>query len=372
MNDEEPEIDERLRVWARAQRSSAPDVAVRVERLAESHGRMMPMLAAAAAVLAVAGGITAVKLTDRESASHHSDATTPAGDQQIVFHGLAIDVPQSWPLNAMRCGQPIRDTVVLPGPVDLCGSTGPPPAFTSVQFGEGGLDGPPGTLTEHAGETSVAGETATRASGWSSTLYVIAVTVPALSASVTISSPAQATAEALAATLTVVDRDSNGCQAHASNVSALPTGESPIRPGAQESLIPGTPMGLTVCRYVRGLVEQSSSLDAQARESLLDVVNSLPEGLSRADPKDYLPELCSGSPSSSTLNGHLMDSEAYVIRADYASGPSVTVVVRLGLCGDLGASNGTRTGQRQDSLLEPLLRAAGETVGIPGKVLPVK
>jgi RNA polymerase sigma-70 factor (ECF subfamily) len=92
----------------------------------------------------------------------------------------------------------------------------------------------------------------------------------------------------------------------------------------------------------------------------------------RADPEHYDPSVCR---SPVTAVGSLTgppaeDSAAYLIRADYASGPSVTVVVRLGLCGDLGASNGTRTGQRPTELAEWLSRIAGSWGGFPSDVHP--
>ena len=46
------------------------------------------------------------------------------------------------------------------------------------------------------------------------------------------------------------------------------------------------------------------------------------------------------------------------------------MLVRLGLCGDLGASNGTRTGQLTQALAERLVAAAGNSQGWPGDVRP--
>jgi hypothetical protein len=58
------------------------------------------------------------------------------------------------------------------------------------------------------------------------------------------------------------------------------------------------------------------------------------------------------------------------VTATYDTGPDVVVLARLGQCGDLGASNGTRTGQRTDALAAQLVSAAGESVGYPGAVGP--
>jgi len=135
-------------------------------------------------------------------------------------------------------------------------------------------------------------------------------------------------------------------------------------------LVPGQPTRIAVCRYMSGLVEQSAVLSDAAARALVSVLDALPTGVSVADPTTYLPSLCATAGSTSRTGGDAMDREAYVVRADYPSGPSVTVVIRLGLCGDLGASNGTHTGQREDTLLQAMFEVAGNASGAPGRVKP--
>jgi len=48
----------------------------------------------------------------------------------------------------------------------------------------------------------------------------------------------------------------------------------------------------------------------------------------------------------------------------------VTVIVRLGECGDLGASNGTRAGQLTADLAKQLYLAVGSVGDHPGELLP--
>lgn len=398
MNDDE--LDARLRAWGAAARGSAagiPTPAAAAVRPVARRSRLLPAMAGAAVVLAVAGGVTAAQLSSSgghragpaagtgaptwQSVPAHSAGTPPppppAGQQQIVFHGLAIEVPARWPLNATSCGTPQRDTVVLPGAVPACLSASHP-SVTSVEFFEDQFGGLAGTLTDaRATSASVAGRPATRLTGQRAQpphLQVVAISVPALFAQVVISSPKRSTADDLAATLTVVGADQNGCSAQDRGLGELPTGRPPARLGAGQQLLPGTPTGITVCRYVGGLIEQSTTLDASARAALVSLLNGLPPGVSRTDPTTYLPSLCRepatapGSVSGDTAG----DSEAYLIRASYGSGPDVDVVVRLGWCGDLGASNGTRTAQRTMALGEAVAKLAGESVGFPGDVRPVE
>lgn len=383
MNDDE--LDARLRAWGLAGRDLGPQIRMPAGAvgLARHRSRLLPALAGAAVVLAVAGGITAVQLsssggghqvapgTGAGSAAGTNDAPpVPAGTQRVVFHGLAIDVPAGWPLNATSCGTPQGDTVVLPGAVLACLSASHP-SVTSVEFKDSDrfqADGKAGSAI------SVGGKAASRLTGFlGNGMYVVTVSVPSLSAQVVITSPKQTEAEALAATLTVVSADQNGCSAQDAGLGALPIPRGSARDGADRELVPGAPTDVTICRYVGGWIEQSTTLDGSQQAALVSLLNGLPPGLSRADSSTYDPKLCRrpatspGSVSGETAS----DSEAYLIQASYPSGPSVDVAVRLGLCGNLGASNGSRTGQRTQALGMQLGKLAGESVGWPGDVHPV-
>jgi hypothetical protein len=380
MNVDESELDERLRAWAAAQRASAPEVRVGSEPAAARRPPIAPMLAAAAAVLVVAGGITAVDLTHRHSSAPgaaqtsrsrppNSGSAVPAGDARVVFHGLAVDVPTAWVHGEIACGTPVTNAVILPVIVASC--LHPRPAgVTSVEFrAAGGYQQP---ITDgRTTSRSVDGYRATETAGtMGESLHAVRLVVPDLDASMTILSPSQAEADRLLATVQVVSVDSSGCPAQSDAVATLPTGQPPSRPGAAELLVPGQPTRIAVCRYMGGLVEQSAVLSDAAARVLVSVLDALPPGVSVADPTTYLPSLCATAGAKSRTGGDEMDREAYLVRADYPSGPSVTVVIRLGLCGDLGASNGTRTGQRADTLLQAMFDAAGNASGAPGKVEP--
>jgi hypothetical protein len=298
----------------------------------------------------------------------------PAGLQRIVFHGLSIDVPADWPLNARQCATPIQDTVLLPGAVFDCMSP-THPAVTSVEF----QDGPSNLLRDtlrhiHTSTTSVDGHAAIRLTGQdpdSLQPYVIAVNVPSLPAQVVIRSPQQATAEALADSLAIAEVDPNGCSSRDAQLGVLPTGLPSARPGADSTLVPGTPTDVTICRYEAGLLEQSTVLDDADRTSLVELLNGLPAGLSRLAPNSYSPDICrSPATDPGALTGTIaFDSEAYLIHVHYQSGPTLDVVVRLGRCGTLGASNGTRTGQLTMDM-QRLMTMAGSTQGMPEQVQP--
>lgn len=226
------------------------------------------------------------------------------GYRQVDFHGLAIDVQSTWPLDATQCGHPVRDTVVLPGPVPACAG----PRFasvSSVEFVEDQFAGLRGTLTGvETGTFSLDGERATRLTGRRDT-FVVAVIVPAVLAQVVISSPSRALARSRAATLTLTGVDSNGCPSRAANTSVVPTGSRPSRPGAADVLIPATPSQIAVCRYVATRIEQSTNLNTGRRASFVAALNALPQGLSRTDINTYLPELCRTPPTSAGSFGEL-------------------------------------------------------------------
>ena len=376
MNDEE--LDARLRRWGEAQRAAAPPVTPTTERRGARRVRVWPVAAAAAVVLAVAGGVTAAELSGSSppapvvsgsSAPAPSPYATLPTTKQIVFHGLAVTVPSGWRLNATRCGIPVRDTVVLPGPVPACGLVRPP-EVSSVQFSASDLGGLAGTLTGPVTRTgTLAGQDATWLTGTDRGFHVAAVTVPALHAQVVVSSPDAATVQRIAASVTIVATDDNGCAARSDATDVLPTGHAPSRAGADSEIVPDGATTLTICRYVAGYLEQSVRLTHAQAKSLVAGVNGLPRGVSRANPKEFLPSLCR-KVGATSYPADTSDTEGYLIEASYPSGPPVDIVVRLALCGDLGASNGTVTGQLTPAFAAQVSGLAGNSTGWPSDVLP--
>jgi hypothetical protein len=359
-------LDKQLRVWGARARASAPEVGVPVERLADRRRKPLgAAIAAAAAVAAIAVGISVVQHGGPDSGRGPAGGTAsaPPGYRAVTFHGLTIDVPSAWPLTAMTCGQPTQDTVILPvATVALCGF-GSDEKLTTVTFSEGSDPGGP-ELDAQMTSTTATTITGTRAKKMLGTTrqgsVVIQFGVPAVDASVTIASPARSNAEQLAASLRIVQRDSNGCLAKDSEVSVIPTGRAPARAGAATSIVPGDPIRMTICRYEATLIEQSSSLDRAQQARLRSVLDALPPGL---DDMGGSGPQCrrSATDPGSTTGPDAGDSEAYRIQADYGAGPPVVVIVRLGQCRDIGASNGTATGKPTSELPDELQSLVGMT-----------
>jgi hypothetical protein len=293
-----------------------------------------------------------------------STAPTRPGLQVVTFHGLSITVPSSWRVNEPEVCKLSREVVLLPGPRLTC-LFPDTPSVAFVEFADGTtplrLTGPLKTT-----ETRISGLAATRTDGFWARRPAFAYTVPALRASVLIVPALGQTGADLAASLQVDEVDSHGCSAEASDVAELPRNKPPARPGAAETLVPGRPDVLRVCRYFAGRLEQGVALTGSQATELLTVLASLPAGLSRARQANYSAALCATPvPFPDTIDGKdRSDVEAYRIEADYPSGNPVIVVVRLGLCGDLGASNGSRTGQRTDALWKALFHIGGYSGGI--------
>jgi hypothetical protein len=359
-------LDEKLREWGAQQRASAPGIAVPAERLIDRRRRpLIAVVGAAAAVAAIAVGISVVQNGGSGSGRGPAGGTAsaPPGYRAVTFHGLTINVPSAWPLTATSCRQPTQDTVILPvATVALCGG-GSNEKLTTVTFSEGSDPGGP-ELEAQMTSTTTTTISGTRAKKMLGTTrqgsVVIRFEVPAVDASVTIASPARSGAEQLAASLRIVQRDSNGCLAKATDVSVIPTGRAPARPGAATSIVPDDPIHMTVCRYEAAQIEQSSSLDSAQRARLRSVLNALPPGLD--DMGGSGPECRrSATDAGSTTGADAGDSEAYRIQADYAAGPPVVVIVRLGQCHNIGASNGTATGKPTSELPDELQSLAGMT-----------
>jgi hypothetical protein len=370
------EIEARLSEWGRASRAAARPVAVPAALLAAptptGGGRTWlrggGALALAALVAATLIGLPRYLHPDRtaEPPIGGVTSTAPARPrfQVVTFHGLSINVPSSWPINEPETCKLSREVVLLPGARPLC-MFADAPSVAFVEFLDGttplGLAGPLRTT-----ETRISGLAATRTDGFWAKRPAFAYTVPTLRASVRIVPALGQTGADLAGSLQVNGVDSHGCPAEASDVAELPRNKPPARPGAAETLVPGRPDVLRVCRYFAGRLEQGVALTGSQAAELLTVLAQLPAGLSRANPKNYSASLCATpAPWPDTIGGKdRSDVEAYRIEADYPSGNPVIVVVRLGLCGDLGASNGSRTGQRSNALWRALFHIAGNQGGI--------
>lgn len=333
--------------------------------------RLAPLVAAVCVVAVVLGvGLLGGRSDDAVTAA---SATRP-----YTFHGLTLDAPESWPLNATNCGVPLRDTVLVPGTVNLCGIPDPPrvSVVSFAEYPEDYLDGRLRVQNSAKTTTTIDGRTVTKITGVSggrvgaySTARgdpIAVFVVPSLGISATIQSPERALVERIAGTARFVRTDANGCLARRADLRTLPTGRPPARSGADTKLVPGHPRHVAVCRYEDGGLERSAAVTGKDRGKLVRVLNGLPTGLSVAPPPRTYSKSIVCTREDERPSG-------YTVVATYAEGPPVTVWVRLGTCELLGASNGTHTGQRGNAPHSPLVKAIGHLVGggsMPGNVEP--
>jgi hypothetical protein len=242
------------------------------------------------------------------------------------FHGLEVRVPRDWAVNAVECGSPVRDTVIVDqGPVAACASVHPPvvqsvelanaPAGAAAPAGSRAVvvDGRPGRLTSGRLPGGLTHET---------------LVVPGLDVSVDVRTTTAGLAAQIIASARVTAVDGNGC---ASAVDTLRPGGPPQREDSEAQLVPGRPTAAVLCHYTDGRLGHSTRLTDARLTALLPLVNGLRPGLKH-----------SGSDTADWCAAEARDG--YVLRFSYATGRPLEVFLRLTGCDRLGADNGARTG----------------------------
>ena len=301
--------------------------------------------------------------------------TAGAGLRTHSFHGLAVDVPSSWSTGATRCGIPTENTVVLTdGTFEACGLA-TAPAVSAVYFVRFdpryvpripptccSASDPTGSAPVDRGRhTVISGITATQRTSrpaGDDVFFTETFTVESQRVAVIIRSPDQQTVDAVVATLRMVQSDTNGCASRTDEVDVLPTElREPVRNGAAAELIPGGPVTVTVCRYVGGWLEASRRLAAGPEvAALVRPLNATASGTSHAGETK---QACMPNTPSGTAEDSPATRDGYRIQADYTDGPPIVVIARINGCGDLGASNGSRTNQMTFELAGAIAGAAG-------------
>jgi hypothetical protein len=272
------------------------------------------------AVLAVGCG------GDRRAGEAEPPQLAP-GLRPVSFHGLTIDVPQHWPVNALQCTTPTNNTVVM-APLALRSCwLGQPPGLSVVELaplGWGPIDhGEPGRAR-------------------------IVVRRPELDAQVTITSPDAALARQIAGSLRRTPVDFAGCADRVGQLRA-PDLAAPQRPGADRVLVPGQPVQGGVCRYEAGWLARSASLTGDRLAELVGTLNRLLHGSSRRDPQTFLAEAVCPEERA----------RGAVVHLRYGDGQPLTVWVNISGCDQLGAANGTVQAQRRDALPELMMELVG-------------
>ncbi|HEX4727581.1 MAG TPA: hypothetical protein VH298_07275 [Jatrophihabitans sp.] len=336
------------------------------------------MRTAAALILVMVGCLAAIvllpRLFDRHPPSHGLTVlrTVPLAAQpglnRITVHGLTVSVPASWHQVIGHPCSVTTDLVMLSVSASPDCGTGRAKNISTVEFVEGQL----GTslVAKPPTDIRIDGVAATRTTFSDIVANYIVVGVPSLQVSVEIGAPSAAGAEQLQATLRITAGDAHGCPSKAASSRDLNALVPASRAGADRSLLPAGASAVTLCRYQDGWLEQGAALPASNLAAFIASMNALPAGLSKAH--DHQGLACrSGGDAAGNLSGQsAQDSASYLLFADYPSGPAVTVIVRLALCGDLGASNGIRTAQRTSELISLVTALAGDAQSYPQQVSP--
>lgn len=305
-----------------------------------------------------------------------SPVTPAAGITTVTFHGLSIAVPDSWRVEqgGICPGSLTSDYVFLPGAIaDVgCAAGTPEGTFAVVTFGDFSGNTLPSTFTDQS-TTRFDGMRALQADFDDQGGPSHVIDVPQLDATIEITPSHTYSLADIEQRIRLNSSDSHGCAAFDGGLASLKTFAGSGRAGERSNLVPPTPVKLTLCRYQAGWLEQGATLTGQASAKLVSILNSAPAGLSEAPTSTYDPSLCKSDSSLGSVDSdQAQDSESYLITASYSSGRDATAMVRLGYCGDLGASNGTRTAQRSEALYDALAQLVGSEQAGPTDVVSSK
>jgi hypothetical protein len=346
-------LDRQLTDWGTAARAAAAPPDVPTDRLVGPRTRRPIVAMAAAAVVIMAAAVTAIIVT-RPDSSRPGPAAQPTahvvapGYRPVDVGGLAIDVPAAWPTNATFCGTPRADTVVTE-PDGLTCLAPLPAGISYAEFIHAGQLPPPRGAAE---SITVSGRPARKYAWVDGASRVVLVWVPAGSIGVLVRSPDPALVDRLVASLRFEAVTADGCSVFAADVGSLISDRAPVRAGAGTMLVPGRPTRVVLCAYQAASVAAGRTLTDTEASTLVSTLNEQPAGYSVSDPRTFDTTLC--PERNSTLQTGGEDTFAYRLQADYADGPPVVVVARFGLCGKLGAANGSYSVQRTAALISML------------------
>lgn len=182
----------------------------------------------------LAGAVGLLRL--RSGAAAGPQGASPA--KPVSFHGVQVLVPASWPLNATKCGTPIRDTVIVgQGVVPLCLLT-PTPTVSVVEL-------VPLAQAQAGGQAAVASR-AIRLAGHpvrrgedrlADDRARVVLVIPDLEVAVIATSRDAALARRIVASATIRPVDAAGCH---DRLARLRPGR-PARHGTAARLVPASP-----------------------------------------------------------------------------------------------------------------------------------
>ena len=279
--------------------------------------------------------------------------TTPPGKQPASFHGLQVFVPSSWSLGSERCGVPNADTVTFEDAqpsADTCKSGEQDPEITVVHLRT--TTSPDGRALVDLADvpTTVDGVPARTGQGTPlgrhQTSWVLVV--PKVNVVVAVEAPDATQARSLLGTAHLVPVDSLGCPDRLVTASGSKGSPPPQR------LAPPDATKATLCRYRSGWLVRSIGLPKAQTQQLATTLNLLPTGVSRTEGMELAPTACEEEEGRGFL-------AVFPHRRD-----STRVALRLSGCGELYASNGSRTTKINLPLIALVSRIAGYDGLLPG------
>lgn len=287
-------------------------------------------------------------------ASEPRGPQVPPGQQPVSFHGLQLFVPAGWTINKTdRCGTPDADTVITPFSSSLaCKSpaSGIDRGFTIAHMIT--LDNPDAQrYSASATETTtVNGHEARRGSTTKAGRTLATLIVPDAQAAISVSSPTAAEAREILDTTQVVPVDSHGCV----DRSDLQPPRSPDGDADEGKVVPGSPSGASACRYADGWLAFSARLGVADTSAFQAILNGLAPGQSTNTTMTEIEAAC----AADARRGFLL-TFAYADRED------VAVLIRIGGCAYLGATNGARSGKINEQLVDTLTQLLGYDGSFP-------
>ena len=205
--------------------------------------------------------------------------------QRAWLHGVGVDAPAAWARNAMHCGQPTADTLVVgSGGNETCatwpqshasvvwlGAYDKEPLRPNVILGDAAL-GRAGVQGLRA--TRVAGEPARtgrlRSTSGGTTQIVL---FPQRRAYVTVHSGDQHLVEQVLRSIQVTAVDpATHCRVHTNEYDD--PRRLPVQPG--DALVPGAPAMVTACGYVDDWLEQTATMRGDRLQRLLTALDAAP------------------------------------------------------------------------------------------------
>jgi hypothetical protein len=281
------DLDARLREWADHTRALAPPVAApALSAHPVRRGRWAAAIAVAAAVIAtaIALPLSLQPHTTSPFPTLSGTATATPGTWPATFHGITLDIPDSWNvLGYEPCGVK-QNSVLFPGPVSPCGST-TDAGVTTTQFmvGDSALTFLPSDVSAlRTSSVTIDGLPGTRGDGTTSNGVIVAISVPDLYASVQFIGPDMQAIQPILDSLKIVAVDDLGCPTTSQLVATVPTGKAAVRNDADTELLPASPTSIRVCRYIRGYLEQSAELTPAQITAARATLNALPPGLTES------------------------------------------------------------------------------------------